>query len=1432
MLVRPKLFYFSYNIDYENEYLEIYLQLKTQGQKSQFKPIIIRLDSLAVNTKTSIIWDLPKKSYIKVRYLIYIENSIDHVKQYEKKKHQDENPNFDDLKNNSNRPKIIKQKTSDDMYKQNNLLSVGGKASIKPSPAKSKASSTEKSKKSPNLEKGDRIDDIKRENNGDLQPKKAPEKKYKKLSSVNDLPSNFAFMNKVLSTEENELTPQMNSATTIGSVFTSVKNFFGSPQSTMRKLGNDPKSEKREMFSNSGGEKKNSISSILGEAKKFISKKALTPIKEKARSKQSLKNLRDLEKEEVQNTNQLYQNTDITSPLNAKSFKFGDGNESKYDRTTSSKLCNTVKKDSRRQMMNPFAFPIEEEKEVDIKIDKEEAKITYLQYEVKSIDDIKENSFCEGFFLAGLNKDNLETIVNFEETKATCNHSDCSILFPYKPKIIAKVQKNSASSSLEINDILASFCFPSGLKLCFNQNEKDEPTTSDFLTFITNELGERFYLMVYNYMIKYKMEEFQDEFNVDSGKEYFTHIQELETSVGISGDKLDKLLESNLATASKLVSSKYVYVPQSACLISRFPYAGVMKDCLESFAKLAADDKADVKEVISFIKNIIYEIPIPPDDTRILFYIPYCNNSTELPCLYYKDLSLLNFPIKTLIDQLSVDMIIMVLHLILLEQKLLFVSDLTSDLSFVIDAFLALIYPLRWQRTIIPILSDDLLQYVQSFMPFIMGINEKQLKNALNLIEEEQVFIIYIKKNQIELASNPGKKIDRKLLNKLIPPFPEEFLHDIISDLKDTKKKITEDSKSKKPEDKLNPYDLERNIREMFILMMVQLFGDYKKYLSYLDNVALFNSDGFLLKRDKAYNAFFSDLTSTQNFRQFLQNLDNENVVLFDKLCVRYVSSINNAKAKRERMSFKLQDRSKRSSSVKNNNFSYGNHVPQTPDLLSVRRVSGYNYGHLEKYFGETNNLGIVSNKENSFNVSFMTYKEYQLDFKEHYIVPPLIFGGTFNQFEFLSIEESLSEHYKNYSYKSFPLSCRVFSKENFKEKDLQQYFITLDAKERERIKKEKAKEKQDLSHKEKEDNCKSHNSSGKNSRNNSPFKDSLKPFDLKYCRRYIVPSYSFKSPESKIKIKDSSPNIKTELLILNQTKSSNQNYSSITHEIKNSVINKDKSYSFQSLSTINQTNLKEKDTDTTPSKKFTPPIAKESTNTLDSEMSSKNDISIPHDSLLKDKEIGDLLKQSKTQITDSKEKEMKQKINDALRCILSSEKISDEVSSSIQNIFSDKFSRTYFSKLIFQQKFYEMKWQCLNDSGFNELYKMIYACLLYSKDDEEFESVYYITKSLFFYYKYDKKNKNCFLSQEIVRRSNTFDIWLTIEFWSKWFEMDVDKSENNMTNIEDFYFSILLTMASYMKDLNLDLSIITCYIVDNLSIKYIQNVSNLISYY
>ena len=82
------------------------------------------------------------------------------------------------------------------------------------------------------------------------------------------------------------------------------------------------------------------------------------------------------------------------------------------------------------------------------------------------------------------------------------------------------------------------------------------------------------------------------------------------------------------------------------------------------------------------------------------------------------------------------------------------------------------------------------------------------------------------------------------------------------------------------------------------------------------------------------------------------------------------------------------------------------------------------------------------------------------------------------------------------------------------------------------------------------------------------------------------------------------------------------------------------------------------------------------------------------------------------------------------------------------------------------------------------------------------------------------KKDEQVFVYQELSEKE-TFKLWLENDFWISFFEYEVQEQENSMVNIDDFYFTILLSLSNYMTSLKLPMTKINDIIIKELGHLY-----------
>ena len=337
------------------------------------------------------------------------------------------------------------------------------------------------------------------------------------------------------------------------------------------------------------------------------------------------------------------------------------------------------------------------------------------------------------------------------------------------------------------------------------------------------------------------LKKFQDRYKVDNFKK-----------------EIELILQKNLTTDITIL------VPESISLISRFPFINQMSECLKNLISITDNTKINL-----FVNHIINQVPVPYKNQKIKFYIPFKANPIKLVNPFM--LNCTNFKPDNIFNYFSVDNIITIFYLSLLEQQLLFIENDHCLLTSISYLFSNLTYPMSWIDTYIPILSLSSISFLQSIVPFIMGSSEYLVNYAINnsYIGKQtspRVSFIHIKNNLIstDIQSLLSKKkgMSRKNILKYLelPQIPEMLEKIITKKLNLIKSKINE----------RKDINYVREIQIAFCDIMIKILGKYKEFFFIIDDYPIFNKEGFIESQKNDDRPFYKEFVETQAFIQFL----------------------------------------------------------------------------------------------------------------------------------------------------------------------------------------------------------------------------------------------------------------------------------------------------------------------------------------------------------------------------------------------------------------------------------------------------------------------------------------------------------------------------------------------------------------------------------
>ena len=453
------------------------------------------------------------------------------------------------------------------------------------------------------------------------------------------------------------------------------------------------------------------------------------------------------------------------------------------------------------------------------------------------------DTFCQNIIISGLKQKKLNLLKKTKYCPSNCGHKECSQIYSFSPSILYSYQNKTKPEQIKISDLIAELIFPFGIKVCFlfDSTHKYPKCEEPIMNVIHNEKGDKYYIVTFFYYKKMNLKKFQERFKINNFKK-----------------EIELILQKNIT------SDFSIFLPEAISLISRFPFINQMSQCLKNLITITDNTKINL-----FVNHIINQVPVPYKNQKIKFYTPI--KATPIKLVNPFILNITNFKPDNIFDYFTIDNIITIFYLSLLEQQLLFIDNDHSLLASISYLFTNLTYPMSWIDTYIPILSLSSISFLQSIVPFIMGSNEYLVNYAINnsYIGEQyspRVVFIHIKNNiinvNIQNLLNKKKGMSRKNILKYleIPQIPEGLEKTITKKLNSIKVKIN----GKKNINYI------KEIQNAFCDIMIIILGKYKEYFFIVDDNPVFNKESYIESQKSEDRLFYKEFTETQSFIQFL----------------------------------------------------------------------------------------------------------------------------------------------------------------------------------------------------------------------------------------------------------------------------------------------------------------------------------------------------------------------------------------------------------------------------------------------------------------------------------------------------------------------------------------------------------------------------------
>ncbi|XP_055150106.1 DENN domain-containing protein 4C isoform X8 [Symphalangus syndactylus] len=343
-----------------------------------------------------------------------------------------------------------------------------------------------------------------------------------------------------------------------------------------------------------------------------------------------------------------------------------------------------------------------------------------------------------------------------------------------------------------------------------------------------------------------------------------------------------QLMQLGLLTpVERKMVSKSINTNKCICLLSHWPFFEAFRKFLMFIYKLSVSGPHPLpieKHISHFMQNIPFPSPQRP---RILVQLSVHDAlilsqpvSTPLP------LSGANF--STLLMNLGPENCATLLLFVLLESKILLHSLRPAVLTGVAEAVVAMIFPFQWQCPYIPLCPLSLAAVLSAPLPFIVGVDSRYF----DLHDPPQDVVCIDLDTNMLYVSDEKKNMNWKQLPKKPCKNLLSTLKKLYPQLSSVHRKTQEGSAID-----MTPIEadfswqkkmtqLEMEIQEAFLRFMASVLKGYRTYLRPITEApsnkataadSLFDRQGFLKSRDRAYAKFYTLLSKTQIFIRFIE---------------------------------------------------------------------------------------------------------------------------------------------------------------------------------------------------------------------------------------------------------------------------------------------------------------------------------------------------------------------------------------------------------------------------------------------------------------------------------------------------------------------------------------------------------------------------------
>ena len=173
------------------------------------------------------------------------------------------------------------------------------------------------------------------------------------------------------------------------------------------------------------------------------------------------------------------------------------------------------------------------------------------------------------------------------------------------------------------------------------------------------------------------------------------------------------------------VDDSVMFAPKCLALISKHDMPELFRNCLgliyTVYVERMVSPGGEPIRLETLVGNLVGNVTVPsPGSSPLKFSLGATDRQMIQPPLY-PDMPVTGCRVALIFQQLGISNVLTLFSAVLTEQKILFHSQSFSRLTDSCTALTALIYPMRYSHTLVPVLPSSILEVLSSPTPYIIG---------------------------------------------------------------------------------------------------------------------------------------------------------------------------------------------------------------------------------------------------------------------------------------------------------------------------------------------------------------------------------------------------------------------------------------------------------------------------------------------------------------------------------------------------------------------------------------------------------------------------------------------------------------------------------------------------------------------------------------